>query len=1837
MFKNKILKVFLLTSIIVLTLIIGYSYAPSTSFQKEIQSISQYTVNNSKTTTMKQVSYSGSFSNQQITYEDLKKNRELIATETGIIPWLKYPREKDKNEGEQKAKLDATLETWENSIIPRETEVRKLEANNRIKLFALNYEYKNQTSDPNIKNPYGIAGTFIATSRTIAKYQNTGTISLTPGESYILAHTKDTGYDISKVQYAMYMYKNNGAEPSKEFTGLNPESKILAKALYEEAKLMDQYANMKNQITTSNGGQEIIDNMSSKYSAGEAGIVSYTEENDEFIIGPFSVNYARKVVKPITGGNSEIIEKDGTVVYGGIVGAELYGIENGKEIKVSDWEFIYPDVIYDATTKTVQREAAKDLGKEGVDKSIYPLPNEVFYIKIPNGDIEAISRLEFKMQSLNASGSANKLTGTYEDVNYYIRTDKEVVQTQAAKKEAIWGYVTRTKLVTEIRYDENGNPYQVQVPHEYQSWEITGYKNIPAEYTYSYEFYIEGIGTTKRAPNLYQIKNAKIYKEEKTVSIDLGRNHSKYGAVCIPLTMDIAGTVWVDGTEVEQVSGKTNGIFDNGEITLDGVIVNLYEMGDNGDKLVETKTTGEDGKYKFEYVKAGKKYYVQFTYDGMKYKNMHPLYSKGQIQISDYYKNTNEWLDYGHGAEEEQDRINFNNKFYEITTNTGISTNGSKTNMSYTYDNSNKGQIAIVQEFKINASTKTYNLIYPLHKNYSITNKSNNILSNSDKNIAQGDENYMIIGKKSNGDKYHCAATQENSDDIGNKVYFGNSFFKSYNYLTNINLALIERTPGDFGLKTDITQTIFTLNEIVANSNINNFGEKSNQYYSDFDIYEREEGYYNKTYTQNINFEEYTWRYDFTNNKKSLENDELQLYIQCRITILNQSELLTGYISELANYYDKELYYSNENWKYYDKNADYLESENGYAGIVIPKVMKYSSWAIKNNGTKYKENLGQVKWNENSKYGNKNIDYLNQMYTTDLEKVKLYPNETLDIFIIFKVERNENEKWGEGKYIINDNEDIGKRIISEVNGYRLLNPNGTVGGRVDIDSNPGNSDLNNTETYEDDIDNAPYLRVLATTESNGKGIAGYVWEDLRTEVDAATNQIRGNGLIDEGEPYINNIKVELIRLEYNKSSGLYEEVQFTDKYIQYAEKNNIKLIRYTGPQTGVIDSQYTITDGQYRFSNVIESGQYKVRFTYGTEEQFNNTTNLNKKEDSLKYNGHDYKSTEYMGLINTQNEMTVLPTLEDNPSTKVIILKDNSDSMTKKDITQIDNCANVLKDKLSKTHNKIQIEEVLQKNDNAYAVIKEAIENLNATNLENKVIVLFTDGLVSNRNKTREIILQALINNITVIGVGIDGADPAIFRAEISNIQALYYELVDNEEYVSNTVYMRIIDNIIYNTILKSTVSHSTDYLEDQFIPTTGKGVDGRINVMRNSQVMTSEKAHELNVEYINTLKRDSEEWKNATKKFAQNTQMTADSYPISITFDDNAGKIKNLNLGLQEIPQSKIEIENKVTDIIFTLNTGEKLISYRNGKVQNLQIFPNERFVLYSDLEIMNGSKIEVEYEIIINNIGEVDNLWTYLKYYPDNIKREMYKKLTDKEIEGDLYETLLSTVPVKINKIYNYYDNLVFSPTENSRRTIRNRLIDIKYDSRGIANINRDEYQNIKYLDTEIDIENIRKDTTVSWESIEKGGTLSLLDDDIIEAARRYNIVKTESIKNIELYPAQSKEVEDKQQTSSISTSIRFSKGIDADDFDIPNMLDYKNFVEIIETSSDTGRRDYNGKVGNYKPNTEITERDTDEAELVQLLPPFGAKVKFYSLIAVSLVILTSGVIFIKRKILK
>ena len=1282
-------------------------------------------------------------------------------------------------------------------------------------------------------------------------------------------------------------------------------------------------------------------------------------------------------------------------------------------------------------------------------------------------------------------------------------------------------------------------------------------------------------------------------------------------------------------------------------------------------------------------------------------------------------------------------------------------------------------------------------------------------------------------------------------------------------YMNNINLGLIERSPIDLAIKNDIVQTNTTLNEVVSDANINGFGMKPASTNSSFDIggdssesdqdkykSKRDNAYFNTQYTQPLGKDEYNWRSGpdgFVENSKTLTNDDLQLYVQYKITVRNQSDLNSGCVTEIADYYDSDMYYpvgTNQAWRYYDPNTDYTAGTyaknsndwQGYADIVIPKIFPgdgngnlMTSWAVKNEGTNNSKDLGAVVWNSNSKFTNSDTnnnklmpDGLQAMYTKSLENEILTKGETISIYVIFKVKQTSD--W----HVITDDNSAGKVNIAEINSYKSFNydpdapnhinsnPAIAVGGRLDIDSAPGNADVsqikknvdNQTKyvTFEDDTDAAPLLKVTVDNGIN-RGIYGYAWEDAVENTDkGALNQKIGDGQINwEGditgpakdviqslEPFINNVSVQLVRKEYDKASGNYFETPFTDKY----KKDNI-VVTYTGLGEGDSGDSY-IRDrehGRYSFNNLVPSGKYEVRFNYGKEDQIEKQLEAMNKDTNKSmydtrdaiYNGHDYKSTVLCGEMrpDVNNQLP--------PDTEIVIVVNSSQmstparqgskindaitgvvsnlvsDLTGKDaqltshITVLD-CNTIYKDSRRVTGDIKQLgkgnpDSETDATHTAQAATVNGIFSANnilsSSNATNKVMVLIQDGF-SNGNSTysspgdpsvvssggSNSILTTLNSGVNVIGIGIGNESLKVFKTEGGNGQlpSTYTLNETNKDLIEQNIYDKIIASIIKTNFLKPYYNHAEDYLQDTVLYTfdeminrvktdknasdseyynrnssqfkdaslSSLSVNGRLEVMQFSQDMTAKVQKNdklgitsnpgvsdvLNMEYIENMPVDTAPWTQAVKNFTDNTDMTAHSYTFSVDFKDKDDSVYQINLGLQEIPQTKLEVKDRVNNITVTLSNGQKIVDLTvddNGVVtptspglsQNVQPIPrststNGLFSIYMDQEIMQGARIDVTYRISVSNVGDVDNLWPYLRYETDmKTISDWYLALTGENIptNKELDEWLREAVPVNIEKLYSYYDNLTFRAEDNSKMKVEGlQVIPEENPSEGTnrAGVSR-------YADTgELMLgnsANIVTDTiapTAKWDiAIDPRDNLSelkfpestsantsqyfVLSDSTSSTSKKYSIVETTTLGNVSLYPNKSDEVLNKGQASTLRTYLKLSKTLSSQDTDMQDILKYNNFTEIVEAYSITGRRDYDGKEGNFagasyfnkstiglqnlsdRTPGKLYERDTDAAEKIIILPPFGDGKKIpYAILAGCIVILAGGVVFIKRKIL-
>ena len=354
-------------------------------------------------------------------------------------------------------------------------------------------------------------------------------------------------------------------------------------------------------------------------------------------------------------------------------------------------------------------------------------------------------------------------------------------------------------------------------------------------------------------------------------------------------------------------------------------------------------------------------------------------------------------------------------------------------------------------------------------------------------------------------------------------------------------------------------------------------------------------------------------------------------------------------------------------------------------------------------------------------------------------------------------------------------------------------------------------------------------------------------------------------------------------------------------------------------------------------------------------------------------------------------------------------------------------------------------------------------------------------------------------------------------------------------------------------------------------------------------------------------------------------TAMTAETGVIDMEIEkdsnatDNQGvnnkqqyKIQNVNLGLEERPKAQLEINKEVTNVKLTLADGSTLFDakqtasnvlwkdhknydtgYKNnmldetkfGSIANIRAKNTKDsrlglIQLSMDEELMHGAKIQITYQITVTNVGEVD--------YKDN---QFYYtgKVADKN-------TIVKTTA---NQIIDYVAN------------------NLQFDSSLAENT---------------DWEVITQDKLTTQDK-----TQDLVNKNLKSKVEQYNTIITTkenaTIAKTELVP----DLYDNKK-SSASTNLVLTQLITAENK--TDDLTYKNIVEIVKTSNTVGRRNQYSVVGNQDPTMEPQEIDSDRAEIVKILPPFG-NAGLYIIITITTIIaiglLAGGIVFIRRKILK
>ncbi len=631
----------------------------------------------------------------------------------------------------------------------------------------------------------------------------------------------------------------------------------------------------------------------------------------------------------------------------------------------------------------------------------------------------------------------------------------------------------------------------------------------------------------------------------------------KFFGSIVDLTIEFKGTVWVDNQEGKK--SEYDGKYGEGDTPMSGVTVKLYQVEEgettNG-KLVAITKTDKNGEYKFDDQNAMYQYYIGFTYNGQYYQ---PTIFNNDIEDDNAKFNS-------YGLDIRSQRDEFNAKFEEI----GSHPNNVKNSIeSDTRENlENDGKIdefgnptsgdAYVNECMLESFTcdgTNEKTLYPSPEIF-VTDDALNMMNRTI-------NCYMLVG----------------TSDI--KPLYGNP-----NYTQYINQGYVLRETADLALTVDVYKAYVEIKDRVEEYTYDKRQIKVDLNENLWEISVRNtDVLYNIGYSRELYKEDYYYQIDDYNRPEFGENNtaeglqitpgpELEVYVQYKIRVRNQSTSIATEITEIVDHFD-----STYTLMTLGKYAPYLGDSSGMMiQPVIAGFSKYQSSSI--------------------------IPGYQKVYLSGFN-TRLEPNNNKDmyVYVTFKV----NKKIEDGKRLVITGE---KQNIAEVNGYKTYYgkyveaqaPNrnnskteaeyvqGDIAGILDVDSTPGNTTSMIQSTFEDDTDKAPGI-LITLNEENLRTINGVVWEDERN-LTSSSAQI-GNGEKEDEEIGVNGVTVQLIELFDNENGDAPKEFIWAE--MKTGDTTPQKAVIENASEEQTISN---IADGAYEFKGLVP-GNYIIKYIYG--------------------------------------------------------------------------------------------------------------------------------------------------------------------------------------------------------------------------------------------------------------------------------------------------------------------------------------------------------------------------------------------------------------------------------------------------------------------------------------------------------------------------------------------------------------------------------------------------------------------------------------------------------------
>ena len=1030
---------------------------------------------------------------------------------------------------------------------------------------------------------------------------------------------------------------------------------------------------------------------------------------------------------------------------------------------------------------------------------------------------------------------------------------------------------------------------------------------------------------------------------------------------------------------------------------------------------------------------------------------------------------------------------------------------------------------------------------------------------------------------------------------VGNTYITYHSMYAEQN---NVNLGLNERPSADIGLKTDVKDVTVEINgesrvyneydarkETDSETTVD--GSKDSTWEIGVRLSDVAGGtkYYDQSYSRQLYKSDYLYKAsDYNNNSENKDysyygkskSDELEVYVTYTIRVMNQSMSIETSIDEIVDYFDKDYEYIPERSYYTFSRRDNPEERKPLVAEVGSGKSAYISRGADAETT---------------------IDGYNNLYIKSLKGEYLTSGKTAYIYVTFRVGKDtlENEDWIK----LDEEEDtanpigVGKENIAEINGYStrytagitVPNVDGSVeykpAGLTDIDSDPGNLDpvdvpkdgTINYLAFEDDTDKSPNLR-LVLYRDHDREIQGIVWEDSRTE------EVKVDGTNAETGATIGN--------------GIMEdnETKINGVTVQLVEimDNGTEFIWRTFE-----NGSGTASIGEY----LIGSETKKMKMTTPIISA-GRTTNL--VSDYIFGDENADISGQYAFKSFPPGNYVIRFIYGDTIKTVLVnsALTSSGDTNTKKSAQITEQVRELYKQLYGEDINGLNAKSY-NGQDYKSTTYQKGIE-------QNGALEIRENHTYTNGNET----LGAVLKTIKA------------YNRDLSNQNesgTYYYDraMADTNAFVSDA-------KDIYSNGTMSEAEGAHNIKQAMKTNTTDKPLNTRQDVISYSnnnlmnhiaEILASYRERpqyqdvqdsNMNVEYTN------DELKALIDELIDKTQMTAETGLMDVSIEytgndanNNQYRISNVNLGLEERPKSQVAIEKEVTNVKLTLSdetvlfdaveratnvlwqrhqkynlgyNGNLLDESKFGSIERIRQNNANKFgvvQLSMDEELMHGATIQITYKISAINVGETD--------YNDT--RFYYSGMVSQDTASN------KVVTTTVNQVIDYVpNNLQFSKNNNANSQwsliLPNNLIS-------------DQLVNNR-LESQIKEHN----TIISTEALATPLVPTIYKNKVNNSAHN-------------------------EESVTLVLTQLISPENESDD------LTYTNIVEIVRTSNIVGRKNEYSIAGNQNPRFSPQELDSDTAEPVRVLPPFGATATYYALWLAITAVLAIGLGFIVFKVLR